>query len=1038
MKKYYLLLVIIAALFLNDQKSFAQNLIATTPLRNATHILANTDIILTFDSTTDAATINANTIIVSGSQSGLIPGSFSGQGTAIVTFNPNIPFKPGEMITIVVTSNLTLGNIALTNPTVFYFTVISNAVVAPLGFLKREISTLENYATDLYTADIDNDGDLDVVTAASIINTIAWYENDGTEQPTFIRHVVTNTADFATAVFVGDLDNDGDLDILSASAEDDTIAWYENDGATTPSFTKIVVSNIADFATSVTVGDMDGDGDLDILSASLFDDVVAWYENDGAADPTFTRIVITTATNGAYTLAVGDMEGDGDLDIFSTSRYDDTVSWFENDGGIDPLFTERIISTSVNNATDVSFGDLDGDGDYDIAASSRDDDTIAWFENNGGSNPTFTKIVLTNAADGARRVSIVDIDGDGDLDIFAVSNYDDTVSWFENDGAIAPSFTEQVVTHSADGANGISVGDIDGDGDLDMFLASTNDDTIAWYEAITKLQVTTVSPVAQAISIATDSSITIDFTTTLDPTTINLDSILITGSQTGIIEGTLSGGGTAILQFDPLSNFKPGEVITVVLTTNLSSEEGSFLQQPTMFSFVVQTASLSSPVSYIDHTVTTVLDYVTEINLADVDNDGDLDIVSSSANDDTIAWFENDGDPVNPFFTKNTITLTANVATSVVVADLDNDGDLDVVSSSSQDDTVAWYENDGNADPTFTKIIITTTADWAFIVAVGDLDNDGDLDIISGSQSDQTLAWFENDGATDPSFSQNVISTTVSGIHDVSMGDLDNDGDLDILVATQYDNTVSWYENNGATHPSFIKNIITTNAMTVKSVSLGDLDNDGDLDVLSTSTADNTIAWYENDGATNPIFTKIVISSTVSDLLTVNVGDVDGDGDLDVLVANVNTFDYYENDGALNPTFAKILITSNSNSTSSIVGGDVDNDGDLDIVVGKFSDRISWYEAYDSTLSTVIPSIGESFAIYPNPVKDKLMIQSNSDSSIQSIAIYDLSGRLVQKNILENNTMTSYTLEMSTLHTGTYLIQLYTNEGVILKKISKE
>lgn len=1038
MKKYYLLLVAMTILFLNDQKGFAQNLIATAPLRNATHILANTEIILTFDSTTDATTINTSTILVSGSQSGLIAGSFSGEGTAIVTFTPNTPFKPGEMITTVVTSNITLGNIALVNPTVFYFTVISNAVASPLGFLKREISTSEYYPTDLYSADIDNDGDLDVVIAASNSDTIAWYENDGTDQPTFTRHVVTTTADFATAVFVGDLDNDGDLDILSASASDDTIAWYENDGATTPSFTKIVVSNTADFATSVTVGDMDGDGDLDILSASLFDDVVAWYENDGAADPTFTRIVITTATNGAYTLAVGDMEGDGDLDIFSTSRYDDTVSWFENDGGIDPIFTERIISTSVNNATDVSFGDLDGDGDYDIAASSRDDDTIAWFENNGGTNPTFTKVVLTNAADGARRVSIVDIDSDGDLDILAVSNYDDTVSWFENDGAIAPSFTEQVVTHSADGANGISVGDVDGDGDLDLFLASTNDNTIAWYEATTKLQITTVSPVAQATSIAADSPITIDFTTTLDPTTINLEAILITGSQTGIIEGTLSGGGTSTLLFDPLSNFKPGEIITVVLTTNLSSEEGFFLQHPTMFSFVVQTASLSTPVAYIDHTVTTALDYVTKINLVDLDKDGDLDIVSSSVNDDTIAWFENNGDPVNPVFTKNTITLTANAATSVVVADLDNDGDLDVVSSSSQDDTVAWYENDGNADPTFTKIIITTTADWAFLVAVGDLDNDGDLDIISGSQSDLTLAWFENDGASDPSFSQNVISTTVSGIHDIAVGDLDNDGDLDMLVALRYSNTVSWYENNGAPNPTFNNNIITTNAMTVKAVSLGDLDNDGDLDVLSTSTADNTIAWYENDGATNPTFTKTVISSTVSDLLTVNVGDVDGDGDLDVLVANVNTFDYYENDGASDPTFTNVLITSNSNSASSIVGGDMDNDGDLDIVVGKFSDRISWYEAFDPTLSTANPSLEEHFVIYPNPVKDKLTIQSKSDGSIQSIAIYDLFGRLVQKTILENNTMVSYVLDMSTLNTGTYLLQLYSTEGTILKKISKK
>ncbi|NHN24973.1 T9SS type A sorting domain-containing protein [Flavobacterium jejuense] len=1038
MKKYYLVWMAITVFFLNDHNGFAQNLIDTTPLRNTTNIPANTNIVLTFDTTTDANTLNASTILVSGSQTGLIAGVFSGQGTPVVTFIPNATFKPGEVITVVVTNNLTLGNVALANPTVFYFTIISNSVAAPLGFLKREISTLENYATDLYTADIDNDGDLDVVTAASIINTIAWYENDGTDQPTFTRHVVTNTADFATAVFVGDLDNDGDLDILSASAEDDTIAWYENDGATTPSFTKIVVSNTADFATSVTVGDMDGDGDLDILSASLFDDVVAWYENDGAADPTFTRIVITTATNGAYTLTIGDMEGDGDLDIFSTSRYDDTISWFENDGGIDPTFTECIISTSVNNATDISFGDLDGDGDYDIAASSRDDDSIFWFENNGGSNPTFTKIVLTNTADGARRVSIDDIDGDGDLDIFAVSNYDDTVSWFENDGAIAPSFTEQIITKTADGANSISVGDVDGDGDLDIFVASTNDDTVAWYEATTELQITTSSPVAQSTSVPVDSPIIINFTTTLDATTINLNSILITGAQTGIIEGAFTGGGTSTLVFNPLNSFKPGELITVVLTTNLSSEEGYFLRNPSMFSFVVETASMPSPVSYMDHTVTTALDYVTKISLADIDNDGDLDIVSSSVNDDTIAWFENNGDPVNPIFTKNTITITANSATSVVVADLDNDGDLDVVSSSSQDDTVAWYENDGNADPMFTKIIITTTADWAYRLAVGDLDNDGDLDIISGSQSDQTLAWFENDGASDPSFSQNIISTTVSGIHDIAVGDLDNDGDLDMLVALRYSNTVSWYENNGAPNPTFINNIITTNAMTVKAVSLGDLDNDGDLDVLSTSTADNTIAWYENDGATNPTFTKTVISSTVSDLLTVNVGDVDGDGDLDVLVANVNTFDYYENDGASNPIFTKVLITSNSNSASSITTGDMDYDGDLDIVVGKFSDRISWYEAFDPTLSTANLSLEEHFAIYPNPVKDKLTIQSNSDNSIQSIAIYDLSGRLVQKNILENNTMTSYVLDMSTLNTGTYLLQLYSTEGTILKKISKE
>ena len=81
------------------------------------------------------------------------------------------------------------------------------------------------------------------------------------------------------------MDADGDLDIVSASYLDDTIAWYENDGATDPSWTATDIATSADGATSVYVADMDGDGDLDIVSASTQDDTVAWYENDGAANP---------------------------------------------------------------------------------------------------------------------------------------------------------------------------------------------------------------------------------------------------------------------------------------------------------------------------------------------------------------------------------------------------------------------------------------------------------------------------------------------------------------------------------------------------------------------------------------------------------------------------------------------------------------------------------------------------------------------------------------------------------------------------------
>ena len=81
-------------------------------------------------------------------------------------------------------------------------------------------------------------------------------------------------------VFAIDVDGDGDVDVLSASYFQDTIAWYENDGS--ESFTERDITALADYAWSVFAIDVDGDGDVDVLSASKSDNTVAWYENDGS------------------------------------------------------------------------------------------------------------------------------------------------------------------------------------------------------------------------------------------------------------------------------------------------------------------------------------------------------------------------------------------------------------------------------------------------------------------------------------------------------------------------------------------------------------------------------------------------------------------------------------------------------------------------------------------------------------------------------------------------------------------------------------
>ncbi len=128
------------------------------------------------------------------------------------------------------------------------------------------------------------------------------------------------------------MDGDGDLDVLSASTYDDKIAWYENlDGA--GSFgPQQVITTLADNALSVFAADVDGDGDTDVLSASELDNKIAWYANDGASPPTFTEQVISTTADDAHSVFATDLDGDGDTDVLSASNHDDKIAWYESDG----------------------------------------------------------------------------------------------------------------------------------------------------------------------------------------------------------------------------------------------------------------------------------------------------------------------------------------------------------------------------------------------------------------------------------------------------------------------------------------------------------------------------------------------------------------------------------------------------------------------------------------------------------------------------------------------------------------------------------
>ena len=178
----------------------------------------------------------------------------------------------------------------------------------------------------------------------------------------------------AHSVFAADVDSDGDLDVVSGSFGDDTIAWYENDGA--QRFTARSVSTSAAGVRGVFAADIDGDGDTDVLGALYASNTVAWYENDGSED--FTARTISTAASGAHSVFAADMDGDGDHDVVSASRTDNKIAWYENDGS--QSFTPHTITTAALGANSVFVADVDGDGDLDVLSASQHDDKIAWYE----------------------------------------------------------------------------------------------------------------------------------------------------------------------------------------------------------------------------------------------------------------------------------------------------------------------------------------------------------------------------------------------------------------------------------------------------------------------------------------------------------------------------------------------------------------------------------------------------------------------------------------------------------------------------------
>jgi len=353
--------------------------------------------------------------------------------------------------------------------------LITQTSTAQLFGPQQIISTQANGARSVYAADLDGDGDLDVLSAnEESPDKIAWYENlgGGFFGP---QQVISLQVDAPKCVHAADLDGDGDMDVLSASQNDDKIAWYENLGGGLFGPQQVISTQDWGHPRSVHAADLDGDGDMDVLSASPGDNKIAWYENLGGGlfGP---QQIISTQVNFPERVYTADLDGDGDMDVLSASSSDNKIAWYENLGG--GLFGSQQIISLAYYAISVYSSDLDGDGDMDVLSASMLGNKIAWYENLGGGQFGPQQIISTQAND-ARWVHSADLDGDGDMDVLSASG--SKIAWYENlGGGIFGS--QQIITTQVIGAMSVYSADLNGDGHMDVLSASYSDNKIAWYE----------------------------------------------------------------------------------------------------------------------------------------------------------------------------------------------------------------------------------------------------------------------------------------------------------------------------------------------------------------------------------------------------------------------------------------------------------------------------------------------------------------------------------------------------------------------------
>src|SRR3989344_4224642 len=689
---------------------------------------------------------------------------------------------------------------------------------------KTVIATpLDQFTTDMQVGDIDNDGDLDIIVPdGNGTNNVLWFENPrplgNPAIDAWTRHVIGTSGTYAHDVEVGDIDGDGKLDVVTRLSS--TNIFFQNSPT---SWTKVKVSSRPNEGTAL--GDIDGDGDLDIAINGY------WLENPLLAGSPRTTAwsehLIDTNWPSEVGGYIADVNVDGRADVLlaPSESTNGRLSWYETlDPKLDP-WTEHVVDSSVEYIHTFKTADMDFDGTLDIVTAemhqSADPDEVSVYHNQGA-GLTWVQQVVANT--GSHNIRLVDMGNDGDIDIMGANWLPDSpIELWENTTALPLDKWNYIQVSNAHSQTfGLAFGDIDSDTLSDMVSGKY------WYK----------NPGGDLTGVWVQSGVFPNDVEVMLTTNVDGDGFA------DVIAQKTEGAELGIYWLEAL---------------NCSGTSWNFIR-------IGDVPVASHPIGAQGY------------RTADIRPGGREEILISSGAG--IWYFEVPANPASDIWNK--VQVNANPSDEGFgVADIDRDGFLDVVAGTGNTKLVQWYKNPGTAAANWSAFTIGNMNEVVFPdrFAAADLNGDGRVDIIATEENGltsgaQTFWWEQPLDPTAPNWVRRTI-VTQGTTNSMDISDMDNDGDSDIVLAEHRGALkMAVWKNDGI--GNFIEQLIDIGKESHLGARVVDIDQDGDKDLVSIAfDASQFVHLWRNNAITGGVLPPDVIPPVISSINVSNISSTD-------------------------------------------------------------------------------------------------------------------------------------------------------------------